>query len=255
MRENWETYHKNLEGQEVIINVDVSIYSNVDDVEFIHSNVTFVEFKLKDLEDKKMVLDLEEQLAHLVTKEDRGHYVGQIIANELVTFFYYVQSDHGWQKALKEYLETFKNYEISSETQEDEEWAYYKKLLYPTVKEWQKIDNTKVCQQLLERGDDLERLRSIEHKLHFISEYKRRDLIESLEEEGFTIKEDFMTVDGFNGFTFEREDNVNIESINQVTAYLVEELDIHDAIYDGWETTLVYNHHNSNGKSTIMGNR
>lgn len=239
MSEHWESYRKNLEGQEIVVNVDVSIYSDVDEVELINSYVAVVALKLNDSDDKSTIIKVEKALESLIAQEGMGHYVGQIISDASVTFVYYVQSTERWEISLKEVLETFKNHEITSETKEDGAWAYYKKLLYPTVKEWQKIDNAKVCQQLLEGGDDLERLRLIEHKLHFISEYKRKDLIETLEDEGFTIKEDLMTVDGFNGFAFQREDTATIENINSVTAYLVEELDIHDAIYDGWETSIV----------------
>lgn len=146
MRKHWESYRKNLEGQEVVIHVDVSIYSDVDDVELINSHVAVVALKLNDSDDKSTIIKVEKALESLLTQEGMGHYVGQIIRDGLITFVYYVQSAEQWETSLKEVLETFKNHEITSETKEDGAWAYYKKILYPTVKEWQKIDNAKVCQ-------------------------------------------------------------------------------------------------------------
>ena len=46
----------------------------------------------------------------------------------------------------------------------------------------QMLENEKVCSALKASGDDIEVARRIVHTLEFISEYKRRDLVEELEE-------------------------------------------------------------------------
>jgi len=102
----------------------------------------------------------------------------------------------------------------------------------------QMIENEKVCSALKTSGDDIEIARKIVHTLEFISEYKRRDLIEELEELGYVINENFTTEEGYNGFTFEKDDTVTKENIDTLTLFLIELTDEHDAKYQGWSTSI-----------------
>ena len=107
------------------------------------------------------------------------------------------------------------------------------------LENWQMLDNEKVCEALKASGDNVEMPRNIVHKLEFISDYKRRDLIEELEEIGFTIHDNFVTKKGYNGFTFSRDDSVTNENIDKLTLFLIELTDEHDAKYQGWSTSAV----------------
>ena len=100
----------------------------------------------------------------------------------------------------------------------------------------QMLENEKVCESLKSSEDDIEVARKIVHTLEFISEYKRRDLIEELEEPGFMINEDFTTEEGYNGFTFEKDDNVTKENIDMLTLFLITLCDEYDAKYQGWSS-------------------
>lgn len=63
-------------------------------------------------------------------------------------------------------------------------------------------------------------------------------MIEELTEEGFQIKDDLTTEDDYSGFTFERSDKPTYENIDALTLHLIDTLDVYDAKYDGWETSL-----------------
>jgi len=102
----------------------------------------------------------------------------------------------------------------------------------------QMLENEKVCEALKASGDDIAVARKIVHTLEFISEYKRRDLVEELEELGYGINEDFTTAKGYNGFTFEKDDNVTKENIDTLTQFLIALCDEHDAKYQGWSTSI-----------------
>jgi len=97
-------------------------------------------------------------------------------------------------------------------------------------------ENKKLCHALLDAGDNSEEARMIVHKLEFISEYKRSDLLEELENAGFEIMENFVTEEGYNGFLFQREDKMTFIEIENVTRELLVLLDEHDARYGGWTT-------------------
>ena len=107
------------------------------------------------------------------------------------------------------------------------------------LEDLQMRENKKVCQEIKDSGDIVELPRNIVHKLEFISEYKRRDLVEELEENGFIINDNFVTEEGYNGFTFARDDSVANDSIDALTLFLIELADEHDAKYQGWTTSIV----------------
>jgi len=103
----------------------------------------------------------------------------------------------------------------------------------------QLAENKHLCEDLVASGDRSNLARIIVHKLEFISEYKKSDLLEALEERGFTINETFVTEEGYNGLMFQREDITESHAIETLTLELIGLLDVHDARYGGWITQLV----------------
>jgi hypothetical protein len=88
-------------------------------------------------------------------------------------------------------------------------------------------------------GDDSTLSRNIVHKLEFISEYKKRDLVNELEEQSFKICEEFVTEEGYNGMMFHKDDKTDAKSIETLTLLLIKLLDEHDARYGGWTTVVL----------------
>ncbi len=247
MKENWEQYIRNTDGDLVSIQLNYSIYLDIEDIECTYPNIVFVKLKLKEPTETGLlshneeadILWIENTLEAELINSNSGKYVGRIISAGNVNFLYYLESTHKLQDFLAYAVDEIKGYEISSSHEEDGTWSYYQKLLYPTPKEWQIIENHHVCDKLKEDGDNLDLPRIIEHKLQFISEYKKRDLIEELTEGGFQINDDLTTEDGYSGFTFERSDKPTYENMDALTLYLIDVLDVYDAKYDGWETSLI----------------
>lgn len=246
MKENWENYIRNTNGILASIQLDTRIYLNVEEIEFTYPNIVFVKLKLKEptetgllsQNEEATILQIENTLKALLIESKSGVYVGCIISAGNVSFLYYLESTHKLQDFLDYAVNEVQGYDISTSHEEDGTWSTYQTLLYPTPKEWQMIENHHVCDKLKEAGSNLELPRVIVHKLQFISEYKKRDLIEELTEEGFQINDDLTTEDGYSGFTFERMDRPTYENIDALTLHLIAVLDIYDAKYDGWETSL-----------------
>ena len=247
MKENWEHYIRNTNGILASIQLNTRIYLDVEEIEFTYPNIVFVKLKLKDptetgllsQNEEAAILQIENTLEALLIESNSGVYVGRIISAGNFSFLYYLESTHKLQDFLDYAVNEVQGYDISTSHEEDGTWSYYQKLLYPTPKEWQMIENHYVCDKLKEAGSNLELPRIIVHKLQFISEYKKRDLIEELTEEGFQINDDLTTEDGYSGFTFERMDTPTYENMDALTLHLIAVLDIYDAKYDGWETSSI----------------
>jgi len=100
-------------------------------------------------------------------------------------------------------------------------------------------ENKTLLASLKEAGDKSEVARIIVHKLEFISEYKKSDLLEELEALGFQVTDKFVTEEGYNGLMFQREDKTDDETIKQLSLQLIALLDEYDARYGGWITEVI----------------
>jgi regulator of RNase E activity RraB len=247
MQEYWELYMKNLEGHPSSVLFNAGISMDVEELQQTHPTVAFIKVTLKEPNENGLlseseeseILFMEDKLEASMLKFRIGKYVGRIISNSTVTFIFYMQFTYNWQDFLDFALSDFSHYSITNGHSEDREWNYYKNLLYPTAKEWQIIQNHKVCQSLTENGDDLEIKRAIEHKAYFIDESKKVSIIKELESDGFVIQEDITNEDGVKGVSFYRLDKPHYYHIDELTINLIEKLEKLDASYDGWETSIV----------------
>ncbi|WP_373032535.1 DUF695 domain-containing protein [Sulfurovum sp.] len=248
MQEYWELYMKNLEGKPASIQFNAGISMDLEEFQYTYPIVAFVKAKLKEPSEHGLlgeheepeILFMEDKLEASLIKFRIGKYVGRVISDGYVTFLFYVQFTYNWQDFIEFALEEFESYKISNGHQEDGEWNYYKKLLYPTAKEWQLIQNHKVCDELKEKEDNLYLARAIEHKLFFSNgDEKKDELVSKLNEKGFKIQLEIENEEGVKGFKFYRLDKPFYHDIDKLTLYLIDMLEEYGASYDGWETSIV----------------
>ncbi|MBL1244456.1 MAG: DUF695 domain-containing protein [Sulfurimonas sp.] len=247
MQEYWELYMKNLEGKAALIQFNAGISMDLEDLGYSHQIVGFVKAKLKDANEKGFlgeaeeaeILFMEDKLEAAMLKFRIGKYVGRVISDGYVTFIYYLQFTYNWSHFIDFALTEHGSYEITNGHSHDPDWNYYKNLLYPTPKEWQIIQNHKVCDSLKEQGDRLQVERAIEHKVYFTNKESKVELTQALEKEGFKIKEEIKNEDGVDGLNFYRFDKPFYHDIDKMTLDLIDMAEFYNAQYDGWETSVV----------------
>ena len=247
MQEYWELYMKNLEGNPASIQFNAGISMEIEKLKYIYPTIAFVKAKLKEPKESGFlseneepeILFMEDKLEASMIKFRIGKYVGRVISDGYVTFLYYLQFTYNWEDFIEFALTEHQNYEVTHGHSEDGEWNYYKNLLYPTVKEWQLIQNHKVCDNLKQQGDSLHLARAIEHKIFMPSVEKKEALQEALITKGFKIKEEIENEDGIKGLDFYRLDKPFYHDIDALTLSLIDIAEVHDAQYDGWETSVV----------------
>ncbi len=248
MQEYWELYMKQIDGKPASVLFNAGISMEMEEVQYSYPIIAFVKVKLKEPNERSMLSESEEpEISYLEDKLEAslikfriGKYVGRIISDGYVTFLYYLQFTYNWQDFLAFALGEFESYEISSGYQDDAQWGYYQNLLYPSPKEWQIIQNHKVCDAMRAKEDNLHLPRAIEHKLFFTENEAQRDaLIEKLQEEGFKVQNEIENEDGIKGLSFYRIDKPFYHDIDELTLTLIDLLEAHGASYDGWETSIV----------------
>ncbi|MDQ7085613.1 MAG: DUF695 domain-containing protein [Sulfurovum sp.] len=248
MQEYWEIYMKNLEGKPASIQFNAGISMEVEDLGYTYPIVAYVKAKLKEPKENGLlgeneepeILFLEDKLEASMIKFRIGKYVGRVISDGYVTFLYYVQYTYNWPDFIEFALNQHASYEVSNGHSQDGEWNYYKKLLYPTAKEWQLIQNHKVCDNLKEQDDNLYLARAIQHTLYFPEgEEQKEALIATLNKQNFKIQSEVKNEEGVKGFKFYRLDKPFYHDIDALTLSLIDMLEEYGASYDGWETSVV----------------
>ncbi len=248
MQEYWEIYMKSLEGKPASILFNAGISMDVENFKYIYPTIAFIKVKLKEpkengllsSEEEPEIMFLEDKLEASLIKFRIGKYVGRIINDGYVTFLYYLQFTYNWQDFLEYALDEHTEYEISTGFQEDSEWNYYKNLLFPNAKEWQIIQNHKVCDALKAKGDTLELSRIIEHKIYFTNstQEQREELLNVLKEDKFEKLEDIKSENGVEGVVIFRDDKPFYTDIDELTLKLIDICEEYGASYDGWETRV-----------------
>jgi len=247
MQEYWEIYMKQIDGKLASVLFNAGISMDVENFKYIYPTIAYVKVKLEEPKENGLVSEdeapeisfLEDKLEAALIKFRIGKYVGRVISDGYVTFLYYLQFTYNWQDFLDYALDEHKDYEITTGFSDDSEWNYYKNLLFPNAKEWQIIQNHKVCKALEENGENLEIPRIIEHKIYFTNtnEAQKKALLKKLDLEGFKISENLET-DDIKGVLIYRTDRPFYTNIDEITLNLIEISKEFGASYDGWETRV-----------------
>ncbi len=242
MNELWEIYIKNIDGLVASVQCNMGLIYEIDELQLTFPTLGFIKVTLKEPkengllsdEEEPEILFLEDKIESALIKFRVGKYAGRVISDGSVTFIFYLQFTYNWQDFLDFALDEFDSYSVTQGLKDDPSWAYYTNLLFPNIKEQQIINNHKVCDKLKESGDTLETPRMIEHKFIIQESTNRTMLVEQMKNYGFELQNDQEET-----LSFYRKDKPFYYDIDQITLELIDLAVDSDALYDGWETSVV----------------
>ena len=230
MQEYWEKYMKPMDSYPAMVSFNAAVSDNMPDFEYVY--VAFVKVPLNSPSKEGLISKEEEDSISFI--EDRiemeslryrcGKYIGRIITQGEVSFIYYLTLDFEWVNATTAAMKHFPNYTYEAGSRQDSEWEVYQKLLFPTAKEWQIIQNHNTCDKLKEAGDNLRLPRAIEHKMYFENDEKRDSFLQDIEKDGFGLQEKISPTQELNlyGLQFFRKDAPYYYDIDALTLALIE---------------------------------
>jgi len=247
MQEYWEEYMKPIDGYPAIVAFNAGITDYKPDEEYMH--VGFINLKLNNPTEKGFIR--QEEKDELGFIEDRiemeslhykiGKYVGRIITQGEAHFIYYLKSSFEWKSVVTDAMGQFDGYSFEYGSKMDIEWEVYKKLLFPTLQEWQIIHNHHTCNAMTDAGDTLKVPRAIEHTSYFQNKEDKDSFIENIIQNGFHVHKDKDQVEENTLFKlqFYRIDAPHHYDIDDMTLELIALCKKFDGEYDGWECSIV----------------
>jgi hypothetical protein len=247
MQEVWEAYMKPVDGRPAAVAFNAEVAERIPDAEL--GVMGFVKVPLRTPTTEGFVSESEADELGFV--EDRlemealryriGKYVGRVLTGGEANFIFYLKYDFEWPGIVAAAMEHFPAYAYESGSRADAEWEVYRKLLFPTGREWQMIHNHRTCDRLKAAGDNLRLARAIEHRVYFETVQARGKFAQRIADEGFKVQKELPPSEQapLYGLQFYRIDTPYYYDIDALTLSLIDLGERFRGVYDGWETSLV----------------
>jgi regulator of RNase E activity RraB len=209
------------------------------------TGVTFNQCKPDGLPDKEAFDDLyrlEDEITRLLDQYGSNIHVGMFTYQcERLLYFYVKDTIELGNQLSALFAKEFAAYKPYTNIREDKTWDAYQNFLYPNEETLDYMSNSKLVNQLIEAGDNPEKIRQIDHWAYFPSERSRKCFENKILEKGFKIEKKSLGSNEKMPFElqFNREDMVILSEISRITRELKIDAEKCKGDYDGWETFVV----------------
>jgi len=183
-------------------------------------------------------LETKEALIIALENEDKVKYVGTRIVDGWSEIYFYSQESKSLESTVSQILQP-SNYVYESSVVRDTKWDFHHKNLIPSELEQCHIESEKIIFMLEEEGDTLETPRPVEHYLSFELPTQKNRFINTLELEGYKLKDEISSEEFANGIALVKEHAVTSQSIQEEVSTVFEAVKKCQGYYEGWSTTLV----------------
>lgn len=183
-------------------------------------------------------LELKESLIISLEHDELAKYVGSRMVDGWYELYFYSKDSKDIDSKVSSMLLS-SPYVYESNIVRDTKWDFHYKNLAPSELELCHIESEKIIALLKEEGDNLELPRIVEHYISFELPTQKNRFVNTLELEGFTIKDDISTEEFEHGLALVKEHNVTSEELKNVIELLFVEIKKAQGYYEGWSTTLI----------------
>lgn len=243
MSDNWEFYHRRVDDEPVYISFDRDISNEVDKNKYPYMAYVRVvlnkpsEEGLSTDSEFESLVNIEDHLMAVLTKNGGAVYVGRITSGGCRDFYFYIPNENSWAAHAKIAMNHFQQYKFESGIQDDPDWNIYFDFIYPSERDWETIKSRRVCEDLQNHADTMQTEREIDHWLYFDNSIRRESFITKVKSLGYEVRS-IMEPDNVNTYF-----GIQVFHIAKPSPYVSLELyDLalqHNCEYDGWETQVI----------------
>jgi uncharacterized protein (TIGR01619 family) len=247
-KEEWDFYFSNVDDKpgSFYLDMGLSQIAPIDKMpHFFYVSLKMNEPRedgLSSNNEYKNLIEIEDFLVNTLKTKHDIIYVGRLTSNETRDFYFYTGDTLLIEKTISESFVRFPNYEYDFEIKDDKSWSYYLDFIYPNPKQFQRILNRRVIENLEKNGDKLTLPREVNHWIYFKSKENRDYYVEKVKEKNFKIEDMDESGDYDKEFKYKlrisRIDTVGQSEVDDYVLYLWELANELGGDYDGWETSV-----------------
>ncbi|MBF9254376.1 DUF695 domain-containing protein [Pontibacter sp. 172403-2] len=244
----WEVYFCHIEDQPAFVSVDLTlaeiapVAAKPNLIEVAAALRTTDETGFPEAEEWEMLEKIEDAVVQLLEEKLGALFVGKTLHSGKRGLYFYSEQVLQLEGCVEAVKQKFPQYLLVSQATEDKDWEIYFELLYPDDESMQRIQNTRLMQQLEEQGDQAYVPRKITHWLYFKTATDRAAVLQALTAQNYTLelaeeepKEEVYP----QKLVISRQNKADDETINEVTMELFRLAQQHNGEYDGWESPVI----------------
>jgi hypothetical protein len=145
---------------------------------------------LQDASELEKMGEIEDTVSRHVSAQLDGIYVGRFTCEGSITYVFYLPAKQAERvEDLESIIGDLAPYEWEWLTDDDPEWDYFTKFLYPDAVSLEAMANRQLLENLEKRGDRLEVSRDVDHLAYFPTHEHATVAAEKLQELGFRTDE------------------------------------------------------------------
>jgi len=226
------------DGSVVYIEVDMNAYAYVKKFSWLFS--VFVKFDALDESNAgfEEFLETKESLIIALEHNDTAKYVGMRVVDGWSELYFYSDESKDLDTTVAKMLNP-SSYVYESSVVKDSKWDFHYKNIFPTELELCHIESEKIIFLLQEENENLEVARDVEHYVSFETPTQKNRFINTLNLEGFSVKDEIDSEEFENGVALVKNHAVTSEEVRKVVEELFAVLKKSQGYYEGWSTTLV----------------
>jgi len=185
--------------------------------------------------------EIEDKLKEVMTVKHDSLYAGRLTTNGSRDFYFYMGDTSLYDKTISDFIVAHPLYSFDYGIKEDKDWKSYLEFMYPNPRQFQRMLNRRVVNNLEENGDNLSKAREVIHWIYFKTENDRNIYISKINSLNFTIlskNEKLSDGDFPYKLQISRIDLVDLDTVDEYTLNLWELANECNGDYDGWETSV-----------------
>jgi len=182
-------------------------------------------------------LETKESLIIALEHEDKAKYVGGRIIDGWSELYFYAKDSKDLETTVDKILKE-SEYVYESSVVRDTKWNFHHKNLTPTELELCHIESEKIIFLLEEEEDDLSVVRPVEHYISFEMPTQKNRFVNTLDLEGYTLKDEISSDEFEHGIALVKEHSVLSVVVQEEVSKLFTEIKKAQGFYEGWSTVL-----------------
>ena len=189
--------------------------------------------------DEKMAefFEVKESLIIALEYKNISYYAGNRLVDNWSELYFYATDSKGLESIATDILKPT-GYVFECNVVKDTKWEFYDFNIFPTDIEIAMMQSYKIMTLLEEEGDDLDRVREVEHYASFETSSQKDRFVAKAAELGYIYKDDLDDQEFDYGVAVVKEHNVSEEELIKIVSEIFALIKEEHGEYELWSTLI-----------------